>query len=82
MPDANAASVLAFVATGVGGIEGSVTARKPSPRPEDRDMLAGGGHNRRPIQPIGDFPDRARLIIITRSGPPTPRFSWRGRRYR
>ena len=34
MPDAKAASILAFVAAGGGGIEGSVTSPpKPSPRP-------------------------------------------------
>ena len=42
MPDAKAQSVLAFVATGGGGVEGSVTTQV-FPTAEARDMLAATG---------------------------------------
>jgi uncharacterized protein with GYD domain len=51
MPDAKAASILAFVATG-GGIEGSVTTQ-PFTTAEARDMLAAAGRIASSYQPMG-----------------------------
>jgi len=54
MPDAKAASVLASVAAGGGGIEGSVTTQAFTTA-EARDMLAAAGKIGRPIQANGRF---------------------------
>jgi uncharacterized protein with GYD domain len=52
MPDAKAASVLAFVATGGGGIEGSVTTQAFTTA-EARDMLAAAGKIAGQYKPMG-----------------------------
>jgi uncharacterized protein with GYD domain len=52
MPDAKAASVLAFVATGGGGIEGSVTTQAFTTA-EARDMLAAAGRIAGDYKPMG-----------------------------
>jgi uncharacterized protein with GYD domain len=52
MPDAQAASVLAFVAAGGGGIEGSVTTQAFTPA-EARDMLAAAGKIAGQYKPMG-----------------------------
>ena len=52
MPDAKAASVLAFVATGGGGIEGSVTTQAFTTA-EARDMLAAAGKIVAQYKPMG-----------------------------
>jgi uncharacterized protein with GYD domain len=52
MPDAKAASVLAFVATGGGGIEGSVTTQAFTTA-EARDMLAAAGRIAGDYRPMG-----------------------------
>jgi uncharacterized protein with GYD domain len=52
MPDAKAASILAFVATGGGGIEGSVTTQAFTTA-EARDMLAAAGRIAGDYKPMG-----------------------------
>ena len=52
MPDAKAASVLAFVATGGGGIEGSVTTQAFTTA-EARDMLEAAGKLAGSYKPMG-----------------------------
>ena len=52
MPDAKAASVLAFVATSGGGIEGSVTTQAFTTA-EARDMLAAAGRIAGDYKPMG-----------------------------
>ena len=52
MPDAKAASILAFVATGGGGIEGSVTTQAFTTA-EARDMLAAAGKIAGDYKPMG-----------------------------
>src|SRR5438132_3720316 len=52
MPDAKAASILAFVATGGGGIEGSVTTQAFTTA-EARDMLAAAGRIADSYKPMG-----------------------------
>ena len=52
MPDAKAASVLAFVAAGGGGIEGSVTTQAFTTA-EARDMLAVAGKIAGQYKPMG-----------------------------
>ena len=77
MPDAKAASILAFVAAGGGGIEGSVTTQAFTTA-EARDMLARGRQNRRPIQADGCVLTGERGPIIVALSGPSPR----GRRAR
>ena len=52
MPDAKAASILAFVATGGGGIEGSVTTQAFTTA-EARDMLEAAGKLAGSYKPMG-----------------------------
>jgi hypothetical protein len=52
MPDAKAASMLAFVATGGGGIEGSVTTQAFTTA-EARDMLEAAGKIAGSYKPMG-----------------------------
>ena len=52
MPDAKAASILAFVATGGGGIEGSVTTQAFTTA-EARDMFEAAGKLAGSYKPIG-----------------------------
>src|SRR5215471_13955468 len=52
MPDAKAASILAFVATGGGGIEGSVTTQAFTTA-EARDMLEAAGKLAGTYKPMG-----------------------------
>jgi uncharacterized protein with GYD domain len=52
MPDAKAASILAFVATGGGGIEGSVTTQAFTTA-EARDMFETAGKLAGSYKPIG-----------------------------
>jgi len=52
MPDAKAASVLAFVATGGGGIEGSVTTQAFTTA-EARDMFEAAGKLAGSYKPMG-----------------------------
>jgi uncharacterized protein with GYD domain len=52
MPDAKAASILAFVAAGGGGIEGSVTTQAFTTA-EARDMLAAAGRIAGQYKPMG-----------------------------
>ena len=52
MPDTKAASILAFVAAGGGGIEGSVTTEAFTTA-EARDMLAAAGKIAGSYKPMG-----------------------------
>ena len=52
MPDAKAASILAFVATGGGGIEGSVTTQAFTTA-EARDMFEAAGKLAGSYKPMG-----------------------------
>ena len=52
MPDAKAASILAFVATGGGGIEGAVTTQAVTTA-EARDMFAAAGRIAASYKPMG-----------------------------
>jgi len=66
MPDAKAASVLAFVATG-GGIEGSVTTQAFTTA-EARDMLAAAGGIAGDYKPMGATQSQTREASGTRIG--------------